>query len=121
MITEIKEVYKCEHCRKLYQRKHSAIKHELMCGKNPANQRDCFNCIHLEKKEYEHEEYYGDNSHIRKFNFFHCDLIKSFLHPPQCEIKGNAFDLDEPNQPMPIECEPKKRQEKIMGSIFNLR
>jgi len=121
MIIETKEIYKCEHCRKLYQRKTSAIKHENMCTKNPKNHRACFDCHHLEKQEYDHEEYYGDGSHIRKLNLFSCDLVKSFLHPPQCEIKGNVLDISEPNRPMPRSCEPKKRQEKIMDSIFNFR
>lgn len=51
MITQTKEIYKCEHCRKLYQIKRFTELHEKMCNKNPENQRACFTCKFLEKKE----------------------------------------------------------------------
>jgi len=51
MKSEFKEIYKCDHCNKLYQRKHACIKHEIACHKNPENHRVCFGCMHLCKKK----------------------------------------------------------------------
>ena len=51
MITEVKEIYKCEYCRKIYQVKRFAEAHEVVCKKNPDNNRACFGCEFLEKKE----------------------------------------------------------------------
>lgn len=44
MITEIREIYKCDFCNKMYQRKFWAEYHEKRCSKNPENYRPCFNC-----------------------------------------------------------------------------
>jgi len=52
MKIETKEIYKCEHCNKLYQIKSKCLEHEKTCSKNPDNQRACFGCRHLEKKNY---------------------------------------------------------------------
>lgn len=53
MIIQTKEIYKCEYCRKIYQIKRFAESHEKMCKKNPENNRACFGCNFLQKKEVE--------------------------------------------------------------------
>ena len=107
MITETKEVYKCEHCRKLYQIKRFAEAHEKSCNKNPDNFRACHSCIHLVKKpitiQYDENGYGTDE---RTVDILYCPVIGTYLYPPKVEHKDNAFELgDELNSPMPKECE----------------
>jgi hypothetical protein len=131
MKIETREVYKCDHCRKLYQIKSSAERHEKLCSKNPKNQRPCFTCIHLDKREATTSGYYfNGNEWERPVKVLFCTAKDIFIHTPQNEIKGNAFDLgDELNEPMPVECERFKHfsdinSSKIIGNdiddFFNL-
>jgi hypothetical protein len=55
MITETKTIYKCEHCRKLYQVKAAAERHENKCKRRPDYQRACFGCAFITKKDVEFE------------------------------------------------------------------
>ena len=108
MIIKTIEIYKCEFCKKLYQRKNFAEKHEKICTKNPRNFRPCFWCTHLKKKNFEHwyDTYCGEGKEI--LSLLHCDKIDSFLYPPRVEEKGNFYDLgDTENNPMPIACDQK--------------
>ena len=105
MKVETKEIYKCEHCNKLYQLKHFCEKHEKACKKNPKNDRPCFRCVHLTKKDIEHYYFVGDRDIKVNFSCLYCDKRKVFLHTPQNEIKGNALDLGDENLPMPKECD----------------
>lgn len=107
MITETKEIYKCEYCKKLYQKKHFAKTHEKMCSKNPDNDRACFDCVHMTKKDVEIYRQYNDEGgeFKEKLKLCYCPKIESFLHPPKVEHKNNKFELvDKSNQPMPRKC-----------------
>lgn len=105
MITETKEVYKCEYCRKLYQIKRFAIYHESICSKNPANDRPCFNCQNMTTENYEYGDD-GEGYRTKNLNLFFCNAKQIFIHTPKNEIKKNAFELgDSENNPMPKECE----------------
>lgn len=105
MIIETKEVYKCEHCKKLYQRKDAAAKHETSCNKNPDNFRACHSCVHLIKQDQVIYEDAGHGETKREVNLLYCPVIGTYLYPPKVEQKGNAFELgDELNSPMPKEC-----------------
>jgi len=105
MKIEIKEIYKCDHCKKLYQIKNAAIKHEKSCSKNPENNRPCFNCSYLEKsKTVVYSNYYGEEWE-RSVDLLFCASKKIFLFPPKVEIKGNQYETDEPNEPMPKQCD----------------
>jgi hypothetical protein len=114
MKTELKTIYKCDYCNKLYQRKHSCERHELMCTKNPDNNRKCYGCKYLEKKEAiiyaEVDHYYtGEPVYVDK-SFLHCKKKGIFFYTPQNEVKGNHKHIDEngnnfENHPMPRECE----------------
>lgn len=107
MIIETKEVYKCEYCRKMYQLKRFAESHEEMCVKNPENQRACFGCKFLDKKEtvlYYDSPMGGELT--RKVSLCHCSKKEIFVYPPKVEIKGNVFDLGyDINEAMPKKCE----------------
>ena len=106
MITETKEVYKCEYCRKVYQVKRFAELHEERCTKNPNNKRACFGCNFLEKKSatlYADSPVGGDYEYKRDLLF--CKKKQIFVYPPIVEHKNSAIDLgDEFNEPMPKEC-----------------
>lgn len=105
MITETKEIYKCEHCRKVYQVKRFAEVHEISCMKNPDNKRACFGCKHMNKRDY--VLYYDTpmGEATRTVNLCHCAKKEIFLYPPKVEHKGTSFELgDEFNEPMPKDC-----------------
>jgi hypothetical protein len=108
MKIETKEIYKCEHCNKLYQIKDWCEYHESICKKNPENNRACFLCAHLVSREKVVTLIHGYNGQEenRQLTLMYCNKIKTFLYPAQVEVKGNAYDLgDESNNPMPKECE----------------
>jgi hypothetical protein len=90
----------------VYQIKRFAETHELSCVKNPDNQRACFGCKNLNKRE---KTLYYDTSigeTSRTFDLCHCSVKDCFLYPPKVEHKGNELDLGyEPNEPMPKQCE----------------
>lgn len=102
------ETYRCEHCNKLYLRKHACANHENTCSRNPSNDRACFGCWHLIKKETSVllDTYNGEQE--RKVDLLFCEKKHFFLYPPKVERKGNAFDLgDLENKAMPINCNEK--------------
>ena len=113
MIVNNKPTYKCEHCRKLYQIKSACATHEIACNKNPENDRACFGCVFLRKEKHEEEEPYI----TRTFDFFYCDKLDHFVHPPKVEHKGNAFDTGEYNLPMRKECDLKEVPETLSDFI----
>lgn len=101
MKIQTKEIYKCDHCNKLYQIKRYCAEHEIICSKNPVNDRDCFGCMHLEKKETKisYDTPYGES--FRTVHLLHCVKIDSFLYPPKVEHKGNMFETEPyENNPM---------------------
>ena len=107
MIINKKETYKCEYCLKLYQVKGACERHEVSCHHNPDNNRACYGCVFLEKKNTElYIDHYDGSQGERDVTLFHCSKKDMFLYPPKNEHKGNFFDLgNELNEPMPRECE----------------
>ena len=105
MKIEIKKVYKCEYCNKLYQIKRQCLLHEKSCSKNPDNNRACFGCNHLIKKN---ETIYYDSWNgetKRNVSLLYCNKLDTFLYPPKVEHKGNMFETDlKGNNPMPKTC-----------------
>ena len=113
MKTETREIYKCEHCNKLYQRKSFAIKHEIACSKNPENKRACLDgCEFLTKKDTKVyigiEDCHSGEPIYESRSLCYCSKKEVFLYPPKVEHKGNAYtefyDEEKENNPMPIEC-----------------
>lgn len=106
MKTEVKEVYKCDFCKKLYQIKPACIKHESGCSKNPDNQRPCFMCPNLINKDAAiYIDQYDGSQHERNIRLLFCEAKKVFIYPPKVEVKKNMYELDEENEPMPKMCE----------------
>lgn len=103
MKEQIKKVYYCDHCNKNGLSKYAMSVHETLCSHNPDNQRPCFNCSCLTKKET--TEYFdtpfGDAS--RSVNSFYCSAKNIFLYTPQNLIKNNILEIE--NEAMPTECE----------------
>jgi len=106
MIIETKEVYKCEHCRKLYQIKKACALHEPKCKKNPDNKQKCYDgCKHLIKKEvtYNWDAYDGEHKSVKEILF--CDAKEEGVYPYwingllQEDINGEIQ-----NNVMPKEC-----------------
>lgn len=109
MKTETKEIYKCDYCNKLYQRKHLCAKHEESCKKRPDYLRPCHSCRVLQKKNETIWSGVGDeygNEFERTVSVLFCRKRDCFIYPPSVAAKGNAFDMgDKENIEMPKECE----------------
>jgi len=98
MIT-LKEAYKCEHCRKLYEIQKAAIKHVETCTRNPVNIRPCFGCKHFTS-----EEAYLAGNEVR-VKAYYCNKKEVFLHSPKSQANGKKYEFEyTENVPMPIEC-----------------
>lgn len=102
-------VYQCDHCKKKYFRENACVSHEVVCFHNPANFRPCFGCACLIKKEtavtFDGDGEYGYQEWTEQKSVLYCSKFSMFMHTPQNEIKGNAFELDEHiNEPMPKQC-----------------
>lgn len=105
MKTKLKEVYYCEYCKKHGLSKYQMNYHESICSKNPENFRPCFNCIYLDKNEttITFDSYLGGVE--TKRNLLYCNKKEIFLYTPKNEAKGNQYELEDGNYPMPKECE----------------
>lgn len=110
-VKKCKELYYCDHCNKMYQRKHAAIKHEKYCNKNPENKRACFNCQYLEMKVFDfyYDSYAGEE--ITKVEAFYCGKVDKAVYPPKVErsFKGPYEFGDLENVKMPKECKLQKQ------------
>ena len=121
MIIETRKIYKCEYCRKLYQRKHHCEYHEKRCYKNPDNDRACFGCLNLTKEETDvytgMDDWQGEPIYTKR-ECFYCMAKSEFIYPPKQEHNGNEYEIDNyENNPMPRECNLKK-EESIAEDIF---
>lgn len=108
MIESIQTIFKCEHCRKAYQRKSFCVIHEVHCFKNPANKHICTHgsCVHLEVTE---ENLIGFDWYesSRKWKFFNCKKLQKSMYSYRmdrdteiCEMVRERCDMR-----MPIKCE----------------
>lgn len=120
MKSKTKEVYYCEHCNKHGLSKVKMEYHEKVCSKNPANDRPCFHCIHLDKNTTKiYGEYYNGEEWSRQVDLLCCNKKDVFLYTPKNQIKGNQFDLgDEVNEPMPIKCEIFESHSNDISELF---
>jgi hypothetical protein len=90
MKTEVREIYKCEHCNKLYQRKNACEYHEKICKKNPDNDRACFGCSNVQKitAKYVSEHSFGERA--EDVEILYCKKIIRGIYPPIVEHKGGS-------------------------------
>lgn len=108
MKTETKEIYKCDHCKKLYQVKAACIKHEAGCKKNPDYFRPCHSCavLRMVKETIWVDCGYSFGEEEKQVSVLFCEKMDCFIHPPSVAAKGNAFEMDDKeNIEMPKECE----------------
>lgn len=102
MITETREIYKCEYCNKKMFGKGAMSLHERQCCKNPKNRHKCFQyCKWLNK----------DTCDSTGFKFFtcgndKCNLCGSDLHSYKLErnYEGQQRIKDEELIRMPLVC-----------------
>jgi hypothetical protein len=114
-----KPVCYCDFCGKHGLSKSAMKKHELMCFNNPANERPCFSCEYLLKKEASITCYNYDGSEaIRNVQDFYCEAKEIFLYTPKNEIKGNQHDLDEGNKPMPKMCDIYENSQEFFNDFL---
>tara|TARA_R110002012_G_scaffold155511_2_gene316396 strand:+ start:206 stop:592 length:387 start_codon:yes stop_codon:yes gene_type:complete len=86
--------YKCDHCGKLYQKKHACEKHEeKLCSKSPNNQHPCHKCKYLEvgEGEYITSNCMGYDVEVRQ-KFFFCSKKKVNLHTYKFDRHVKSFD-----------------------------
>ena len=104
-IIEVKRVFRCEHCNKLFQLQTACAYHEKICNKNSENFRPCHSCPSLTKRTvyHTHERYGLETEH--PLNLLFCKSKQHFLITPKTEIKGNQWDVDEIVTPMPKQCD----------------
>lgn len=102
MISEVKTIHRCEHCRKLYLVKSAAEKHEKYCWKNPANHYACFECKFLVKDRADNT----DGTYKWSERTFHCSKLDKALHSIKA-VKINHACLGH-TELMPITCEHRK-------------
>ncbi len=112
MIIETREIYKCEHCRKMYQVKSACEKHESGCKKNPANYRPCLDyCLHVSKKPFTYvidTSYYEED---RIVNVLYCEKLKKGVCPPSRDPYDVLYDKNSneiENTVMPKKCDDYK-------------
>lgn len=111
----LRETYNCSHCNKLYLRKQSALTHEHLCFKNPANDALCYTCKHFEKKQVEAEYInYGVRSTSYKPLLMFCNKLAICLHPLQYDRVAQTIEFD--NEPVRKECESYKKTVFIEGA-----
>jgi hypothetical protein len=124
---EIK-AYKCDHCGKVYQRKHNAKIHEEKCKESPDNNRACFGCRFLEKVElpvvFINSAGYEE---IVNRDVLVCTKFKIGVYPPSVEnhptmdgyeILGNELEI-EGNKAMPRECKDKELDNWAVEAYFS--
>lgn len=92
MKTEVRTIYRCDHCNKLYLNRKACKTHEKRCFHNPDNYRVCYDCEYLTKKAAKSIKQDEDNNHV-VYSLFYCTKINKFTHPPKVDQKGNRKEL----------------------------
>lgn len=76
---ELKTAYRCDHCRKIYERKSACEKHESLCKKNPVNIPLCFNCIYSRVQMT--NAYVRDTDRDTELKLFYCEAKQKIMYP----------------------------------------
>lgn len=123
--------YKCDHCSKLYQKKHACSDHEEICLKNPENYKPCLDsCEFLKRKEIEYytgfDDYHSGEPVYKKTKGFHCSkLDKLMMHPnmerSNLDISYVYLDSEETEQhKMPCSCPHLKNWQMEIDNLDNI-
>lgn len=103
-------IYKCDFCKKKYEKQHACIRHEKYCGSNPDNHSICSGCQHLEEKKEDID--CGDSWHRGiTVKYYFCKKHLQRLHPLKAErtgIVGKYPEQFEDSILFPKECEDYK-------------
>jgi len=109
VITQTRQIYKCEYCRKLYQIKNACARHENVCKKNPLNYQPCLDdCKHITTKEFVYcfDTYQGSSE--REVKVLYCKkrqvAVCPFWHNPY-DFIVDENDNEVENDFMPKKCE----------------
>lgn len=116
MITETREIYKCQHCRKVYQIKHYCESHELQCKNNPDNFMICHDCKHSEKKTVRICKLVGclgenmgvsETEEYRNQRMIHCKERDLYVYPNWLSnpVQQEEMPNEEENIVMPNKCD----------------
>lgn len=102
IVIENTTLYKCEYCRKKYERKNSCEKHEKWCNKKPENKRACHGCDFLQPVEIKEPHDYG----VHKFQAFKCTKLDIMVYPLSVERRGlnKIYETFDNQYPMPRKC-----------------
>ena len=109
--TENVTIYGCDFCKKKLLVSHAMQKHEVVCDKNPANSKACFNgCAHLGKKEIfvPIERGYERDADDVKVAVFHCEKYDRLMYPYNIErrkLPERYPDTYDEQNPMPHNCD----------------
>lgn len=106
-------LYICEHCKKRYEVKPAAERHELYCFRNPANFHACFkHCKHLikDKEKFDEDPHGGWATTDMERVSFQCAITKQFMYSFVAERRNcvpvyNDWEEDREYIRMPLECE----------------
>ena len=105
MKTETKEVYRYDHCKKMYVIKHYAVAHEESCRKNPKNEQDCLSCGAFEMRQVEIMKVgYNDVEYHQKYDLGFCKKKLHYVYPYWCNNPVSQEDIPQEieNNPMPM-------------------
>ena len=118
MKKENRDIYRCDHCNKVYLSKYWCEYHEKRCSSNPQNDRACFGCSHLTyEKDYIYSDGYDGSERELQVSAYFCNKLEKYVIPPKAEHKGNAYEFSEYlNENMPKECEHRK---DLIDTFFN--
>lgn len=113
MKTFNKPYYRCDHCNKIYVRKHACEKHEGICYNNPKNWDACIGCKFCERIAKTIEQGYDYDYSEIKTAYFQCKKKGFDMYPFKAIIKNlpNRFPEDFEDQiQMPNKCEDFKSE-----------
>jgi len=121
MITETREIYRCEYCKKIYLRKHFCESHELKCKKNPKNYSPCLDgCEHIDKKNFTYffDTWQGEDNKI--VSVLYCTkkeiAICPFWHSPY-EYLTDCDGEEILNIEMPKNCQCYSKSNLMKGIL----
>jgi len=120
MRTKITEIYFCDHCNKLYQKKHSCISHENLCKRNPENIPACYSCLFCEMAHEKHdvniyyEDFGIDRIEQKNFSVLKCSKLGIYLKPILSDKRDRKIkELDLSQVVTPLACNEHKTRQDV--------
>ena len=103
--------FKCDHCGKLYQKKHACEKHEgSLCRKHPNNSHPCWFCPHLSESTIDH--FRGEDPYMGeiwvKSRSYYCKKKEVNLYSYGYDKHITSYDPAQQDESKPLERMPSK-------------